>query len=282
MYPVMCWRNTNGVPVWLHSWMNWAAFWDESEKSTPLLARIPTGKPCTCAHPVTSVGPYRILNSSKRLPSTTRAMISRASTAARRSSGISPSSSSGSWRGGSAAADEDVVVGQSRRVGPSFGGGAEHHRDRGDAPRGQLGDVVEHPAALGEVGEVAPHRRVRVLAGAAAAAQVTTGRLDELEVGHPVVPGDLQGAHQLADADHGHGPAEVGRVVADDHALGALDHANAQHHAAADIVVGLVAGQRAELKERAVRVEQQRDAFPDEQLAAAPVALDRPFPAANR
>src|SRR5262249_55429769 len=74
-------------------------------------------------------------------------------------------------------------------------------------------------------------------------------------------------------------PAEVGGVVAEDHALGALDHADAQHHAAANVVVGLVAGQRADLHERAVPVEQQRDAFPDEQLAAAPVALDRPLPA---
>ena len=180
-----------------------------------------------------------------------------------------------------AAADEDVVVGQSRLVGPARGGTAEHHRDRGDAPRGQFGDVVEHPAALGEVGEVAPHRRVRVLAGAAAA-QVAAGRLDELDVGHPVVPGDLQGAHQLADADHGHGPAEVGRVVADDHALGALDHPDAEHHAAADVVVGLVAGQRADLQERAVRIQQQRDALPDEQLAAALVPGDRPLPAAER
>ncbi len=81
------------MPVWLQSWMNWAAFCEESENSTPLLARIPTGNPCTWAHPATSVGPYLILNSSKRLPSATRAMISRASTAARRSSGISPSSS---------------------------------------------------------------------------------------------------------------------------------------------------------------------------------------------
>jgi len=179
------------------------------------------------------------------------------------------------------AADEDVVVGQARLVGPARGGAAEHHRDGGDTPRGQFGDVVEHPAALGEVGEVAPHRRVRVLAGPAAAAQVAAGRLDELDVGHPVVPGDLQRAHQLADADHGHRPAEVGGVVADDYALGALDDADAQHHAAADVVIGLVAGQRADLQERAVRIEQQRDAFPDEQLAAAPVPLDRPLAAAE-
>src|SRR5262249_31349148 len=174
------------------------------------------------------------------------------------------------------AADEDVVVGQARLVGAARGGTAEHHRDRRDAAGGQLGDVVEHPAALGEVGEAAAHRRVRVLAGPAAA-QVAAGRLDELYVGLRVVPGDLQRAHRLADAAQGHAPAEVGGVVADDHALGALHHADAQHHAIADVVVGLVAGQRADFQERAVRVEQQRHAFPDKQLAAAPVPLDGPL-----
>ena len=29
-----------GVPVWLQSWMNWAPFWDDSEKSTPLFASL--------------------------------------------------------------------------------------------------------------------------------------------------------------------------------------------------------------------------------------------------
>ena len=38
----------------LLSWMNCAAFSDSSEKRTPLLARMPTGKPCTDAQPVTS------------------------------------------------------------------------------------------------------------------------------------------------------------------------------------------------------------------------------------
>src|SRR5262249_59993145 len=61
------------------------------------------------------------------------------------------------------AADEDVVVGQARLVGPARGGTAEHHRDGGDAAGGQLGDVVEHPPALGEGGEAAAHRRVPVL-----------------------------------------------------------------------------------------------------------------------
>ena len=51
----------------------------DSEKSTPLLAMIPTGCPCIRAKPVTSVVPYSALNSWKRLPSTIRAITSRTS-----------------------------------------------------------------------------------------------------------------------------------------------------------------------------------------------------------
>ena len=45
------------MSIWLQSWMNCAAFCDESEKSTPLLPMIPTGNPWTDAQPQTSVVP---------------------------------------------------------------------------------------------------------------------------------------------------------------------------------------------------------------------------------
>ena len=45
------------MSILLQSWMNWAAFCDESEKSTPLLPMMPTGKPWMEAQPQTSVGP---------------------------------------------------------------------------------------------------------------------------------------------------------------------------------------------------------------------------------
>jgi hypothetical protein len=50
-----------------------------AEKSTPLLATIPTGQPMTWAKPHMMVSPNRALNSSSREPSTTRAMTSRMS-----------------------------------------------------------------------------------------------------------------------------------------------------------------------------------------------------------
>ena len=54
MYPVVFCRKTSGMSLWLASRMNSVALRDSSLNSTPLvLARIPTGKPCTDAQPVT-------------------------------------------------------------------------------------------------------------------------------------------------------------------------------------------------------------------------------------
>ena len=69
-------------------------------------------------------------------------------------------------------------------------------------------------------------------------------------------------------------PLTVGSL-ADDHALDALDHADARHHAGADRVSRLPhAGERAQLEERGVGVEQQLDALAGGQLAAVVVTLD--------
>ena len=76
MNPVMFWRNRSGIWRRSHSSMKWAPFMADSENRTPLLATIPTGWPWTRAKPVTSVAPYSALNSTKRLPSTSRAITS--------------------------------------------------------------------------------------------------------------------------------------------------------------------------------------------------------------
>ena len=57
MKPVMFCRKTSGMPRWSQSWMKWAAFWALSENRMPLLARMPMGRPCRWAKPVTSVSP---------------------------------------------------------------------------------------------------------------------------------------------------------------------------------------------------------------------------------
>ena len=79
MNPVMFCRNTSGIRRCEHSSMKCAPFTALSENSTPLFATIPTGTPITCAKPQTSVAPNRALNSSKRDPSTSRAITSRMS-----------------------------------------------------------------------------------------------------------------------------------------------------------------------------------------------------------
>ena len=57
MKPVMFCRKSNGTSILLQSWMNCAAFSDESEKRMPSLPRMPIGYPCRCAQPVTRVVP---------------------------------------------------------------------------------------------------------------------------------------------------------------------------------------------------------------------------------
>ena len=90
MKPVMFCRNSSGIARWSHSSMKCAPFSADSPNSTPLLATIPTGWPCTCAKPVTSVVPYSALNSGNRLPSTRRAITSRTSYGVRVSAGTTP------------------------------------------------------------------------------------------------------------------------------------------------------------------------------------------------
>ena len=96
MKPVMFCRNRIGTSMRLHSWMNWAPLWASSLKRMPLLARMPTGYPLTWPQPVTSVVPYRGLNSSNSLASSTRARTSRASKGTLMSAEAMPRSSSGS------------------------------------------------------------------------------------------------------------------------------------------------------------------------------------------
>ena len=55
MKPVMFCRNTSGTPRRLQSSMKCVAFSADSENSTPLLATMPTRKPCRRANPQTIV-----------------------------------------------------------------------------------------------------------------------------------------------------------------------------------------------------------------------------------
>jgi hypothetical protein len=61
--------------------------------------------------------------------------------------------------------------------------------------------------------------------------------------------------------------------VRDDHALNAGDHPDPGHDAGADGEAGTPRGQRGQLKERAVRVDEQLDPLPGQQPTAVAVPL---------
>ena len=75
----MFWRKTSGMLRCEQSSMKCVAFFADSENKMPLFATMPIGYPWRFAKPVTIVVPYSFLNSSKREPSTMRAMTFRTS-----------------------------------------------------------------------------------------------------------------------------------------------------------------------------------------------------------
>ena len=162
-------------------------------------------------------------------------------------------------------ADEDVVVAHARLVGAPGGGGAEHQGDGGNAQLGELGDLIEQAPGFGEVVEFPAGGGLRVLPSFAA--QVRPGGLHELHIGHPVLPGDLQAAHELFHVEGVEGPGAHGRVMAEDDALHALDDADADDEAGADGVVRAPSGQGADLQKRRVPVQHRGNPLPNGHLA---------------
>jgi hypothetical protein len=92
--------------------------------------------------------------------------------------------------------------------------------------------------------------------------QVRAARLHQVHHRQPVDPGDLQGPQGLAQRVRIHRAAAHGRVVRDDHALDAGDHPDPGDDAGADGETGAPRGQRGQLQERAVRVDEQFDPLP--------------------
>ena len=164
--------------------------------------------------------------------------------------------------------DDHRLVRHRRDVGAAGGAGAHHRRDLRDALRAEVGLVEEDPAEVLAVGEdVVLHRQERAAA------------VDEGDAGQVVVRGDGLRAQVLLDRHRVVGAALDGGVVGDHHALAAVDPADAGHDARArhgvEVVVVApvhpVRRQRAQLEERAARVEQPVDPVADQQLAAAGV-----------
>ena len=162
-------------------------------------------------------------------------------------------------------ADDHRLVRHRRDVGAAGGARAHHRGDLRDPPGGQVGLVEEDPAEVLAVGEHLVLHRQEGAAG-----------VDEVDARQPVVGGDRLRAQVLLDRDRVVGAALDRRVVGDDHALAAADPADAGDDAGrrdARRAYMLVRRQRAELEERAARVEQPVDPVADQQLAAGGVLL---------
>ena len=159
-----------------------------------------------------------------------------------------------------AAADEHRVVAHAGDVRPTGGRVAEDQRDRRLLAGGRAGEVAEEPAAGDE--DLLLRRQV----GAAG--------LDERDRREVVLLGDLRGPEGLLHRPGVGGAALHRRVVGADHALDALDHADAGHERRTDGEVGAPARQRRQLEEGRPGVDEQLDPLARRQLAARVVAVD--------
>ena len=143
--------------------------------------------------------------------------------------------------------DHHDVVAHARHVGAARGGVAEHDRDRRDRRARQAGDVAERLAAgdedLALVGRSAPPDSTRWSSGRRFSWAICIAR-SALRDGHVVfVP-----------------PRTVGSLAMIMHSTPSID-ADAGDHAGADREVGAPRGERRQLEQRRVVVEEQLDAL---------------------
>src|SRR4029079_12891195 len=153
-------------------------------------------------------------------------------------------------------------------VGAAGGARAHHAGDLRDAACREVGLVEEDPAEVLAVGEhVVLHRQER------------SAGVDEVDAGQPVLQGDGLRAKVLLDRQRVVGAALDGRVVGHDHALAAVDPADAGDDRGAGDGVDVVRPgavhperrERAELEERAAGIEEPVDPVADQELAATGV-----------
>ena len=170
--------------------------------------------------------------------------------------------------GRAAALDEHGVVAHPRRVRAAGGVRSERNGDGRDAHLRHLREIAEAGAALDEqVG----------LAG-----QVGAGRLVEQDQREPVLLDDLVEALLLAPARRVRRSAAVGHVGAADRHQRVLDDTDHVDDAGADGVLRAPRGERAQLEQGGVRVDEELDAFAHQQLLTGVVPVDVALPADRR
>ncbi len=171
----------------------------------------------------------------------------------------------------SGAAYDDRLVAHRRHVRAARGTRAHHGRDLRYAGGGEVRLVEEDAPEVLPVREDLGLEREKRAAG-----------VDEVDAREPVLRCHLLRAEVLLDREREVRAALDRRVVRDDHALAALDHADARDDAGARRlpVVEIPRRQRVQLEECSVGIEQPVDPLARGQLAARAVALDRLLAAA--
>ena len=171
--------------------------------------------------------------------------------------------------------DDHGLVAHRRDVGTTGGARAHHRGDLRDAAGGHVRLVEEDAAEVLAVGEdLVLHRQERA-----------TG-VDEVDARQVVLRRDRLRPQVLLDRHRVVGAALDGRVVGHDHALATVDATDATddpgagHRRLPRRAVHPVRRQRAQLQERAARVEQPVDPVAREELPAVGVLLPRGLAAA--
>ncbi len=171
------------------------------------------------------------------------------------------------------AAHDHGLVRHRGHVRTAGGAGAHHDGDLRDALRRHPRLVEEDPTEVVAVGEDLGLQRQEGAAG-----------VDEVDAREPVLLGDLLRAQVLLHGEREVRAALDGRVVRDDHALAALDDADAGDDPGARrvAVVQLPGGERVQLEERGAGIDEPVDPLPGRQLPARAVPFRRLLAAAGR
>ncbi|KFB71870.1 MAG: hypothetical protein AW09_002977 [Candidatus Accumulibacter phosphatis] len=112
--------------------------------------------------------------------------------------------------------DDDRLVGHRRHVGTASGTRTQHGGDLRDAGRRKIGLIVEDAAEMFLVGkDLVLHR------------QESASRIDQIDARQAVLAGDLLRAQVFLDRQRVIGAALHRRIVGNDHALDAMDAADA-------------------------------------------------------
>ena len=161
--------------------------------------------------------------------------------------------------------DEDVVVGETRLVGPTGGRRPEYDTHERNVHLREFDHLVEESATFREVSRVHPPPS----ATTGLHPQIGARRFDEADVGHTVVTSNLERPLPFLAGIWRQRTAKHRRIVRQNHTFGPGYHTDSEQHPATDRVVGIVTGKCADLEERGVRVEDIGDTLADRHLAAA-------------